>query len=135
MGTRSEILIKEHGIYNGKKWSNKIKLYHHFDGYPSGVGKFLMETIYPLLMTSHIDVDEVANTLVKNKEDDSFEVTSAIHSDIEYFYEIDTTLKTIKCWKVHYTHKWDDKPCRLRKIKEENIMCFATKDKVSVSYA
>ena len=61
MSTRCEILIKEQGIYKGKKWKRELKLYHHSDGYPEYLGRFLMEHVYPMLMTSNPRVDDIAN--------------------------------------------------------------------------
>lgn len=136
MSTRSEILIKEQGVYEGKKWKRELKLYHHSDGYPEGVGKFLMEHVYSMLMSSNPSVDDITNYLIKNKEDDTFEITSGKHVDIEYFYEVNITKKQIKCWSAHYNYEWDsDKPARLVKRKECNLMRWAVKDKVEVSYA
>ena len=107
MSTRSEIIIKKQWTHTdtGKKYVDKIKLYHHHDGYPSGVGKFLMEQIYPKLQSSnHNYVDDLANFLIKHKDDDEYEITLGNHLDIEYQYIIDINRKTIKCYAGHYNY-------------------------------
>lgn len=122
MSTRCEILIKEKGTYEGKDWKKELRLYHHTDGYPEGVGKFLMKTVYPMLVTSHPCVDSIANYLVKNQKDDSFEVTSGIHPDIEYFYEVDINLKRIRCWRAKYMQVGRfTRYMQLKKWKEEYL--------------
>ena len=133
MSTRSEILIKDYGTYEGKKWNKKVKLYHHHDGYPEGVGKFLVEEVLSKLKTSNgYDCDSIANFLIKHKEDEEYEVTAYYHPDIEYFYEIDIPCKQVKCWKVRYKN-WDVN--KLTKIQEISLTPFETKDSVSVSYS
>ena len=133
MSTRSEILIKDYGTYAGKKWSLSGKLYHHHDGYPEGVGRHLMEQIYPLLLKSNnVRVDEIANKLIKDV-DDEYEMTVCKHVDIEYFYEIDIPKKQIKCYHAHYNCSANH--TALCKGSEEDLMKFAVKDKVSVSYS
>ena len=135
MSTRSEILIKDYGTYEGLKWKRSGKLYHHCDGYPSGVGRDLMERIYPMLVKSNnLGVDEIANKLIKDKDnvDDGYEMTVYTHADIEYFYEIDIPKKQIKCFKARYSY--NKKYYKLNKGKEEDLMKFTVKDRVEVSY-
>ena len=100
MSTRSEIHIF------GKTGEPFIKLYHHYDGYPNGVGCFLMEEVYPKLMSSNDNTEaDIAQFLVDHEADDEFEYTVGIHSDIEFLYEINVPAKTIECFKGHYrTH-------------------------------
>lgn len=80
MSTRCNIVIKQN-----EKDEKPIYLYHHFDGYPEGVGaalkKYLSKlySLYPL---------RVANCLVKCEEDRGYEITSDLHNDIEYYYVI-----------------------------------------------
>ena len=112
MSTRSDIIIKDYGNYNGKKWKFQIKLYHHHDGYPEGVGKFLIEQVLPKLQNSNnISCDCIANFLIKHEEDDEFEVTIYKHVDIEYRYIIDIPKKEIECLKGHYS-SWDSPKTR-----------------------
>lgn len=97
MSTRCIIIVKER-----KSSGNVIKLFHRQDGYPKGVGKFLMDNILPQLSKPNFGVSEVANYLIKNKEDEDFLVTAKQHPDIEYRYFIIVDTKEIKCQKVHY---------------------------------
>ena len=104
MSARSDIIIKDYGIYNGKEWKEQIKLYHHHDGYPEGVGRFLIEQVLPQLQNSNSNsCDDVANFLIKHEEDCEFEVTLYNHVDIEYRYIIDIPKKEIQCLEGHYS--------------------------------
>ena len=102
MSTRSEIIIKENLIYDNKKYKFEIKLYHHHDGYPEGVGRFLIEEVLPQLQKSNPSCEEIANFLIKHPKDDEFEVTIRNHVDIEYRYVIDISKKEIKCYEGRY---------------------------------
>lgn len=93
MSTRAHIRI-----IDGKE---QIQLYHHFDGYPEGVGADLKE----FLEKKNIWNGEIiANELIKSKEDDGYEVTTCLHGDEEYIYVIDCKAKSLKC----YSHGWDE---------------------------
>ena len=136
MGTRSEIIIKDYwtGETNGRNYKKEIKLYHHFDGYPSGVGRFLMENIYPMLVSSNdMDCNRIANALVKSKEDETYEITVYNHVDIEYRYIIDIPAKQIHCYEGHYS-SWDSPNTRFIKTKEEDLNIFLPEN-MSKSYA
>ncbi len=75
-----------------------VLLYHHWDGYPEGVGFDLMQRAKKF---KNYTASTIANELVKNnKEDDGYEISFCIHTDIEYWYEIDCRKHTIRCWKV-----------------------------------
>lgn len=97
MSTRCIIIIRDR-----KPNGNVIKLFHRLDGYPKGVGKFLVDNVLPELDKPSFGVNEVANYLIKNKEDEDFLVTAKQHPDIEYRYFIFVDTKEIKCQKVHY---------------------------------
>ena len=89
-----------------KDKKDMAKLYHHFDGYPAGVGAFLMEHVYPLLQHSNSEtVESLAKFLAK--EDSGYVPTTGFHSDIEYLYIIDITRKQIKCLSGHYQRRQD----------------------------
>lgn len=104
MSTRSEIIIKDYG----QEYNFKVKLYHHHDGYPSGVGKFLIEQVLPkLLRTNSESCDTIANFLIKHPDDNEFEITVYKHVDIEYQYVIDIPKKEIKCYHGSYG-SWDN---------------------------
>ena len=112
MSTRAHILIKDR--------EEQFKLYHHWDGYPEGVGKDLKRFLSMYYKDCRWDAEIIANNLVKgelkdsaNNSDNAYEITSCIHGDEEYVYVIDCKSKTIKCYK----HGWDEgKAC----IKPEN---------------
>lgn len=136
MGTRSEIIIKDYWIdkKTGKTKGFKVKLYHHYDSYPEGVGKDLMELVYPMLIRSNnTDCDTVANKLLKNEEDKGYELTVYKHVDIEYLYEIDIPAKKISCFKCHYS-SWDSPTNRIIKDKEIDLSEFLPKG-ITASYA
>lgn len=103
MSTRAEIIIKDYGIYKDKKWSEKVKLYHHHDGYPEYLGKFLVENVL-IDLRNHpsVTISEIANDLIKHEEDTEFELTLGTHIDIEYQYVIDIPSKRILCYSGHY---------------------------------
>lgn len=96
MSTRGNIIIKNK--------TEQVILYHHHDCYPEGVGLDLLRKVYPKLKDTkyYNDVEDIANALIKDKEDDEYELTTCIHGDIEYLYEIDTDNKTIKCFEWNW---------------------------------
>lgn len=96
MSTRCDIIITDNR-------HRVIKLFHRQDGYPQGVGKFLVDNILPELDKPNFGVNEVANFLVKNREDEDYMITAGEHPDIEYRYYINVDSKEIKCQQVRYT--------------------------------
>lgn len=96
MSTRCNIIVKNK--------TEQAILYHHHDGYPEGVGVALLTKVTPLLKDNRYynDVEDIVNALIKDKDDDEYEYTAALHGDIEYLYEIDTDAKTIKCFAYDY---------------------------------
>lgn len=123
MSTRCGIIIKDYTIYNGKKYNFKLTLYHHHDGYPGGVGKYLMEKIYPMLVRSNnLDCDIIANKLIKDAKDTEYEITVYRHTDIEYRYIIDIPMKKIFCYPCRYSRKGSSN--KLVKGKEINLLQF-----------
>ena len=107
MSTRCDIIIKDDKT---KTVYKELKLYHHHDGYPEGVGKFLIEEITPELNHPYITGIDIANFLIKHPKDDEFELTVGEHCDIEYRYIIDLTSRKIKCYKGHYQYNKNDLP-------------------------
>ena len=73
-----------------------VLIYHHWDGYPEGVGFDLIKR-QKNLKTWNGNV--ITNALVKDLNDD-YEVAYEVHTDLDYWYEIDCNRKTIRCWKV-----------------------------------
>lgn len=45
------------------------------------------------------DGNILVNNLVKDINDE-YEISYQVHTDIDYWYEIDCNCKTIRCWKV-----------------------------------
>lgn len=74
----------------------EILLYHHYDGYPKGVGRNLIKRRNQL---NTWDGNIIVNNLVKDIKD-AYEISYQVHTDIDYWYEIDCNRKTIRCWKV-----------------------------------
>lgn len=66
-----------------------LDLYHHMDGYPEGVGKFLKSSLKRWIED---EPDQkyrpyrFLNWLVKQRYDRAFEITLSVHPDIEYLY-------------------------------------------------
>ena len=82
-----------------------VTLYHHHDGYPSGVGFDLLKRSekwkngnYPW------DIDTIVNSLIKDDKDE-YEYTAYNHSDIEYMYIINCNKKTIKCYECVWVYE------------------------------
>ena len=88
MSTRCQIKI----IY----LRQDVLLYHHYDGYPEGVGRDLIKRRNQLNIW---DGNIIVNNLVKDIKDE-YEISYQVHTDIDYWYEIDCNRKTIRCWKV-----------------------------------
>lgn len=78
MSTRANILIID-------RFGRKYNVYHHHDGYLSGVGLDLYRRLREL---KNIFPEEFVNRLVKDPEDE-YEITFGVHGDEEFFYEID----------------------------------------------
>ena len=95
MSTRCNIIIKE-------KNQEPIYVYHHFDGYPEGVGSELKE----ILSTRFNEVltgKNIENFLYNY--DTQYEKTDSIHGDIEYLYILtvkDNNTINYKCIDVPF---------------------------------
>ena len=90
MATRSNVVIT-----NNK--GEKFYLYHHYDGYPSGVGAKLNKVFKR--SSNFRSANECANFI--NTIDHSYEHTANLHNDIEYLYTINIDTNTIQCQKVN----------------------------------
>lgn len=88
MSTRANIVLQEKG--------STLWLYHHFDGYPAYLGKKLMDIMLQH-QRDYSDIFDIANEMIKDKEDDDFEITKGQHGDIAYLYLIDIPDKKISC--------------------------------------
>ena len=101
MSTRS--IVRVRNIYG------EVKIYHHCDGYPEGVGFDLMDRFADSFenfkkLDMKATVANVANELVKDSGD-SYEITISNHVDIEYEYIIDCDLCKILCFEIR--KDWD----------------------------
>lgn len=135
MSTRANVVIKKTAENGNVSYA---QLYHHHDGYCSGVGKDLSEYM------AEIDVmpDEEKKKVLKNpvslakwlSHDDrndeyEYEGTSVnLHGDIEYLYVIDLTDKSITCYS---TWDWDGEIDDLAKVNgvakqcKDYFMCYS----------
>ena len=99
MSTRCIVRIKGK-IGNSEK---QVDLYHHHDGYIEGVGFDLINRFYDFGSQSFNfrEITRVVNTLIKDNSDE-YEFTLYKHTDIEYFYTVDTDNNTLKVQSVSY---------------------------------
>lgn len=95
MSTRATIKVIEHGTV-------KYRIYHHFDGYPEGVGEELKEFF---TNDENYNADELLKNGIENGLDGDtsyvFEDTTERHGDEEYEYTIDCDNKKILCYNLH----------------------------------
>lgn len=104
MSTRSIIRIID------KNGTND--LFHHYDGYPSGVGAQLMYYVYPLIQRRNCYGWKDIFTIL-NKFDDDYRIATGVHPDIEFMYIINLKTKQIECFGGHYRedgehgYKWE----------------------------
>lgn len=96
MSTRCNIIIKDRG-------DRRIYLYHHHDGYPEGVGSDLKKYLsqFQDWQFRQHGAWKFANDLIKNKaglDDDEYEVSMGLHSDIDYCYVINCSAGTLRCY-------------------------------------
>lgn len=99
MSTRCNIIIKDHS-------DERVVLYHHHDGYPEGVGHDLRGFLDKKFSGYWFPwTFGLANSLVKNRcglFDDEYEITSCIHSDIEFLYVINLKARSLRCYRVEF---------------------------------
>ena len=101
MSTRANILLLETGY--------RLWIYHHWDGYPSWLGEQLMKILQKHKEHKYLDIYELANELIKNPDDEGYEITNQRHGDIEYLYVINVENKTIDCIATEFGSQCDDK--------------------------
>jgi len=90
MSTRANILVREH--------NEQCYVYHHCDGYPSGVGIDLKKY---LATVRYWYCEDIVNDLIKGEKlnDNGYEWTSCVHGDEQYFYLIDCDKKELHCYE------------------------------------
>lgn len=103
MSTRCCIIVKE-------RYGSRFILYHHQDGYPEGVGVSLrkaLDTKTGDTFTRGTFGHYLVNDLIKDQlglNDKEWEITDALHTDIEFLYVVNFRTKTLRCYAVD----WDD---------------------------
>ena len=87
MATRANIVIKDRdGV--------EVVLYHHFDGYPEGVGEEL-KMFLRHLTDECCDAEHLATYICL--QDRAYSLSEGIHGDIDYLYTIDMGGGTLHC--------------------------------------
>ena len=100
MSTRANILLLETG--------NKLWLYHHFDGYPHYLGNRLMKIMEQHKEHKWLNIYDLANEMIKDTEDNGFEITENRHGDIEYLYIINVEEQKITCVETDFGNVYND---------------------------
>ena len=111
MSTRATILIKER--------DSKVRLYHHYDGYPEGIGLDIKNFLKDLRVW---DIEYISNKFLKGGVIDHFsgtpdkiyEFTLSQHGDEEFGYLIDCDKKQLKCYQLG----WDEFDWKEEKVVE-----------------
>lgn len=107
MSTRCCVQVKQTfgEEQDADKEVRSVMIYHHWDGYPSGVGYDLWQRLRKY--KGNWDIDEVVNGLLKDPND-SYEYTAFNHTDIDYLYVIDCSAKTLKCYECEWVFQDED---------------------------
>lgn len=126
MSTRATIKIKQ-SFYNTDEDYDKgiltpyeIKLYHHSDGYPEGIGADIVEflrnrndgydTDKPIWEAERIATDMVRGEVLTSKScskpdkvhrDMGYDVAICQHGDCEYGYLIDCDERKVTCYEIY----------------------------------
>lgn len=129
MSTRATIRIKERvyltdaDIEQNKLTEREILLYHHSDGYPSGVGTDLKEFLKDRrdFADGRWNAERIATDLVRGaikhkaydsdeeKPDMGYECAIAPHGDSAYGYAIDCDENTLTCYDLDWDQMdWAD---------------------------
>ena len=112
MSTRCEVMIKQ----TLGKQIQTVRLYHHHDGYPEGVGADLVKRSKKW----YWHINEITNELIKDSREE-YEFTATKHVDIEYFYLINCDSKKITCFRAEYKYNEKTDTCLLKTLGEEKI--------------
>ena len=97
MSTRANIFIR-----NDYDDQEKVVIYHHYDGYPEGVGKDLTSILHKINKEKHTKVtkEELANYICNNNND--YRITTPFEAaDAEYIYEINLAKRRVE-WEGLY---------------------------------
>lgn len=93
MSTRAHIEVRQ-----GKK---KNYIYHHCDGYPSGVGMELkdeLEKKHFFDKDKQFGIRKTTNMICNI--DSQYRVDSGFHGDEDYYYVVDCDNRTLTCYDV-----------------------------------
>ena len=85
-------------IINGRK---SLELYHHCDGYPEGLGCFLLKEMKKVQDEENYNYKCPEIYLRKWINEFNFKITLYNHCDIEYYYEFDIKNKKVTCKSVN----------------------------------
>lgn len=107
MATRATIKIVKNGFEHEG-------MYHHWDGYPEGVGLELENILFELYNDFETDGPETPHDLsiAINKFRSAYETEECQHGDEEFAYLIDLDMHTITCYAVG----WDEFEWKKEKI-------------------
>ena len=92
MATRAHLIIKD-------KDGDERFIYHHWDGYPEGVGKEVREFLHLEEVANIFNAQEFCKAIEKWDCSYEFEDTG-LHGDEDYIYEIDLDKRTYRCYNV-----------------------------------
>lgn len=120
MSTRCNVIIK-----NDKDF---IQLYHHYDGYPAGVGRMLQKCIHDMIsMDILLDTHPVVEYLCSQNGGSEWELdtTQYLHGDIEFLYIVDLYEKSVKCFSINIINNNIGPTCDiLNKLDDiKNVVC------------
>jgi len=102
MSTRANIYIR-----NNYEDRDKEVLYHHYDGYPKGVGRDLIRILAALPRECNESLTKQSLAKYICDSDSLFEITTpAVAGDAEYIYEIDLSRRRVE-WTRLFTGEQD----------------------------
>lgn len=120
MSTRCQIRVID---ASGKEYN----VYHHHDGYFSGVGLELQE----MLHKSKNAKDLLADMLF---DYDGYEPTSLNHGDIEFFYILDFRKNEFYGWQVDWKENlgkiWNDDRCHVVESTKIDLLLWENTENV-----
>jgi len=101
MSTRCQIRIVRNGY--------PLNYYHHCDGYFSGVGKELQDWMKECVEQNKGKVNDCLDEcyiVSRMTDDNGYEPTFSLHSDIEYFYLLDFDKLRFKAYRTQVFSPW-----------------------------
>lgn len=95
-------------------------LYHHNDGYPTGVGACVEDFIknrFKYVLYS----DYLANALLKWDEDTEYQIAHVMAGDINYYYDVFCEERLIRCYHCERRSE-NGKVVNVTSLEYENII-------------